>query len=253
MRTPDWQTPDGRVKLWCADCIDILLALPKVDCVVTDPPYGVGFSGKRAKQRNGDTLKAASGYIGYDDTTDNVRMKVVPAIVLAITLAKRAAITPGTRCMFMYPTPKDVGCFYSAAGTGLGPWGFVCSQPILYYGTCPHNHRGAKPNSMGQSYPNDANATGHPCSKPLPIALWLVERASLDGETILDPFMGSGTTGVACVRLGRQFLGIERDPKYFDIAVRRISREIEQGVLAFPEPERFEAAELFPATPPGPT
>lgn len=62
----------------------------------------------------------------------------------------------------------------------------------------------------------------HPTQKPLALMRWCVERANSKDETILDPFMGSGTTGVAAVQMGRQFIGIEREPKYFDIACKRI-------------------------------
>ena len=76
---------------------------------------------------------------------------------------------------------------------------------------------------------------------------WLVERASLAGHVILDPFMGSGTTGVACARLGRRFIGIEIEPKYFDIACKRISDAYKQDDLFIkqPEPEARDAAKLL--------
>ena len=66
------------------------------------------------------------------------------------------------------------------------------------------------------------NSIDHPCPKPLAWMLWLVTRGSLPGHLVIDPFMGSGTTGVACVKLGRRFIGIEIYPHYFDIACRRI-------------------------------
>ena len=72
---------------------------------------------------------------------------------------------------------------------------------------------------------------------------WCVKQAG-DPETILDPFMGSGTTGVACARLGRKFIGIEIEPKYFDIACKRIAREYEQLKLFPPEEKKIEARQL---------
>ena len=71
----------------------------------------------------------------------------------------------------------------------------------------------------------------HPCPKPESFMRWMVGKASLPDETVLDPFMGSGTTGVACMNLGRSFIGIEREPKYFDIACRRIEDAQRQGRL----------------------
>ena len=227
----------GDATLYLGDCLEILPTLGKVDAVVTDPPYGVGFTGKVAVQRGGGTVKGSGGYESFDDTEENVISRVIPAIAHAIGIAQRAAVTPGTRNCFAYPKPTDIGCFFSAAGTGVGRWGFTCSQPILFYGADPflEDRRGSRANSLGQSYPNDANATGHPCAKPLPQMLWLVERTSRAGETILDPFMGSGTTGVACAKLGRKFIGIEIEPRYFDIACRRIEEAYRQPRL-FAEP-----------------
>lgn len=229
----------GEAVLYLGDCLEVLTTLGKVDAVITDPPYGVELSGKRAKQRCGGVKAFADGYASFEDSEENVKTAIVPRVADAIQLAQRAAVTPGTRCMFFYPRPVDIGCFFSAAGTGMSPWGFTCSQPILYYGTCPflEDGKGGRANSCGQVYPNDANETGHPCAKPLPMMKWLVGRASREAETILDPFMGSGTTGVACAQLGRKFIGIEIEPKYFDIACERIDNAYRQARL-FPEPVR---------------
>jgi site-specific DNA-methyltransferase (adenine-specific) len=75
----------------------------------------------------------------------------------------------------------------------------------------------------------------HPTMKPLAVMLWCIEQAG-NPQTILDPFMGSGTTGVACAQLGRTFIGIERERKYFDIACSRIERAQAQGQMFPPEP-----------------
>jgi site-specific DNA-methyltransferase (adenine-specific)/modification methylase len=75
----------------------------------------------------------------------------------------------------------------------------------------------------------------HPTQKPMPIMAWCIEQAG-NPESILDPFMGSGTTGVAAIQLGRKFIGIEREPKYFDIACQRIEQAVAQGHLFTPEP-----------------
>ncbi len=75
----------------------------------------------------------------------------------------------------------------------------------------------------------------HPTQKPFPVMEWCIERAGKI-SSVLDPFMGSGTTGVACARMGLQFVGIERERKYFDIACERIARAQAQGQLLPPEP-----------------
>ena len=76
---------------------------------------------------------------------------------------------------------------------------------------------------------------GHPSPKPVVVMDWLVREVSREGDTILDPFMGSGTTGVACVKLGRKFIGIEIDEGYFDIACSRIEK-------AYAQPDFFVSA-----------
>jgi site-specific DNA-methyltransferase (adenine-specific) len=213
-------------QLYHGDCLDILrnMRSKSVDTVITDTPYGVGLSAKRAKQRGGGVSVRAGSYC-FDDTPEYIERVVIPAIKECRRIANAVVVTPGTRNLWLYPPADDMGVFYSAAGTGMGRWGFTCSQPILYYGKDPYlaNRLGSRPNSCGQTYPNDANKIDHPCAKPIRMMLWLVNRASLEGMTVLDPFMGSGTTGVACVQTGRNFIGIELDRKYFEIAEKRIA------------------------------
>ena len=224
----------GDATLYHGDCMDILPKLDRVDAVVTDPPYGVGFTGKISVQRGGGTKKNAGGYESYEDNEENIIKVVIPVIQWCVDNSRRVAVTPGTRHAFKYPNPADIGCFFSAAGTGVGRWGFTCSQPILFYGKCPYleNRMGSRANSLGQTYPNDANGYDHPCVKPLPQIMWLVNRASHETDIVVDPFMGSGTTGVACANLGRKFIGIEIEQKYFDIACERIEAAYAQGRLA---------------------
>jgi len=246
----------GNIRLYCGDCLDILPAfdpqiiqaardkLPltweelhglscpppaiRIDSVIMDPPYGVGLSAKRAKQRGGGVTVREGSY-GFDDTPEYITAVVLPAVAMSRTIAEAVVLTPGIRNLWLYPPADDVGCFYSAAGTGMGRWGFTCMHPILYYGKDPYLAKclGSRANSCGQTYPNDANQQAHPCAKPIRMFQWLVLRSSLVGMTVCDPFMGSGTTGVACVRTGRKFIGIELDPGYFAIARKRIQTEID--------------------------
>lgn len=233
---------DG-IRIYHGDCRD---ALPiACDSVVTDPPYGVGLTGKLARTRNtaGDGV-FRPGHYAFEDSAGYVAAVVVPVINQCRSFAKVVVVTPGTRNLWLYPPADDVGCFYSASGTGRGRWGFTCSQPILFYGPDPYLAAcmGARPNSLGQTYPNDANKVGHPCAKPLPMWRWLVARASLQGGTILDPFMGSGTTLVAAKQLGNKAIGIEIEERYCEIAATRLS----QGAL----PMEFSAAAPRSTIPP---
>lgn len=212
--------------------MEILPSLSSVDAVITDPPYGVGLEAKRAKQRGGGTTIREGNY-SHEDTPEYIERIVIPAIEECRKRARSVAVTPGVRNMWKYPQPDDLGSFFSAAGTGMSKWGFTCTQPILYYGKDPYlaEGKGSRPNSCGQTYPNDANKFDHPCVKPIRMMKWLVNRASLEGFTVLDPFMGSGTTGVACMDLRRKFIGIEIERKYFDIACKRIEQAQRQMCL----------------------
>jgi DNA modification methylase len=214
--------------LYLGDCREILPSLDNIDALVTDPPYGVGFVGKVTKDTNNRYQKQI--YIDDDETW---RETVLPGIKLALSVAKRGLIFCGTRKLQDYPTPKDIGGICTPNGAGRSSWGFGCYHPVLYYGSPPQI--GARATMIVSYHPGmhvtGENNNAHPCPKPIAFMEWAVNRATLDGETILDPFMGSGTTGVAAVKLGRKFIGIEIDPKYFDIACRRIDAALDQPDL----------------------
>jgi site-specific DNA-methyltransferase (adenine-specific) len=217
------------VELYLGDCREILPTLGKVDAVVTDPPYGIGLE-----------------YGIFDDTEENVKALVGMFVPWAIQNAKRTLITSGNQCQHLYPRPKWTLAWVTPAGAGSGPWGFSCWQPILAYGSCPYLASGKGRRSDIFVHTEASEKNGHPCPKPINFMNKLVERASLVGQTILDPFTGSGTTGVAAVNLGRKFIGIEIEPKYFDIACKRI-----QAALDAPDffvektaPPKQEALEL---------
>jgi len=229
---------DGRVQLYLGDCREILPMLGKVDAVVTDPPYGVNFAGKRTK----DYPTAEAGYAYYEDSPENIDAVILPIIAACRRLASRVVLTPGIRNLSSYPKSDHVGAIYYPAGAGMNSWGFTCWQPILYYGKDPYGGSGSRPDSFESSEAAEKN--GHPCPKPIGQMRKMVARASLPNETILDPFMGSGTTGVAAVKLGRRFIGIEIEPKYFDIACRRIEEATRQPDM-FVEPPVAPVQEIM--------
>jgi len=223
----------GDCRLILGDCRDVLPTLGKVDAVVTDPPYGVNLTAKVTKH---NTITASHN---YEDTPEHVLPMVKHAIALALDIAPCAVVTPGNRLLQDYPKAKSIGTIFAANGAGIDSWGFTGNNPILYFGSCPYLRKGlgSRPNSFYSAHPGmhvtGENKTDHPCPKPIAWMEWLVNRASpFQGETILDPFMGSGTTGVACVQLGRKFIGIEIDEGYFDIACKRIE-------AAYKEPDFF--------------
>jgi len=211
--TPTWSK--NGVTLYCADCRDVLPTLGKVDAVVTDPPYGLGVN-----------------YESFDDTLGNVQELTIQWIPEAKEIANRIIVTCGLLNIGRYPQPDWIMAWFFPGAGPSGPWGFMGWQPILCYGPDPYLAAGLgrRPDTvMISAYAR--NETSHPCPKPVKIMDWIIERTSFSTHTILDPFMGSGTTGVASVRLGRKFIGIEIEPKYFEIAVRRIEAAFDETSL----------------------
>jgi site-specific DNA-methyltransferase (adenine-specific)/modification methylase len=187
----------GDATLYLGDCREILPTLPKVDAVITDPPYGIGFAAQPTKWQR----RAGKVPEGWDDATSEV-VASLPAIAPAIIWGGNYYDLPQSRgwlSWFKPDAPPSMGHF-ELAWTSLDRTARQLSV------------------SIGETNPE---RVGHPTQKPLRLMEWCLGFLP-DAQTILDPFMGSGTTGVACMNLGRSFIGIEREPKYFDIACRRI-------------------------------
>ncbi len=215
----------GNATLYCGDCIDILQDIESCDVVVTDPPYGLGeVSGTTSKARN------RNGYSVYDDTEANLVSCIIPRAMEALSLSGGIGlITPGAKCLQLWPRASTIGGFYQPAAVGMTPWGFAGFNPVLFYGKDPRAGRGQ--NSTMTVLTEKASTDLHPCAKPIGAMKWMVKKGSLEGQTVLDPFMGSGTTGIAAVQSGRKFIGIEIDPDYFQIACKRIEDAQRQGDL----------------------
>ncbi len=222
----------GDCVLYRADCLDVLPLLSSVDATIVDPPYGINGSISNSRARKGKQSKGRYGD-SFEDTPENIVKCIVPAIKKAILLSERAAVTPGSQNLWEYPKPKHVGSFQYPASDTISCWGRMAWQPILYYGKDPWPGT-LKLDSRLNCTDSERNVD-HPCPKPLKQWSWLVARASLPQETVLDPFMGSGTTGVACVNLNRKFIGIELDQKYFDIACKRIEDAVSRPRFDLPE------------------
>jgi DNA modification methylase len=209
------------ITIYHGDCREILPSL-SADALCTDPPYGVNFKGSATKH----STKSGEGYTQVDDTPEFVESVVIPAINMALSICTRGIVTPGIRNARMYPTPAGEGIIYYPSGANRGPWGFVMHQPLFYYGKCPYlaKGKGSRPTSFSTTEAAEAN--GHPCPKPIGQATWMVRRISMEGDTILDPFMGSGTTLVAAQGIYRKAIGIEIEEKYCEIAAHRLRQEV---------------------------
>ena len=201
----------GDATLYLGDCLEIMPTLGKFDAVVTDPPYGLG-----EKLRGGISGMMGGCFnemvdAGWDVKPDDYTLQMV-----------------------------------SSAGTDFIVWGgnyfcksFEQSPCVLIWdkinGTNPMADceiaftsfdKGSRMFSR-HHFSKGCGGKEHPTQKPLPVMLWCLSFLS-HARTILDPFMGSGTTGVACVKLGRKFVGIEIEPKYFEIACKRIQAAYDQ-------------------------
>jgi site-specific DNA-methyltransferase (adenine-specific) len=221
---------DG-ITIYHGDCREVLPRLSAVDCAITDPPYGVGLVTKTSDFRGskffdaGESIKAS---VLYRDDPEHVSTLIGEVMPLLLAIADRVVVFSGTRMLFRYPEPAAIGAVFTPNGAGRSSWGFQCSHPILYYGKDPYlaDGKGSRPNGFRTEQPN-TEGWDHPCPKPLPWMKWAVNRASREGEMILDPFCGSGTTLRAAKDLGRRAIGIEIEERYCEIAAERMS----QGVL----------------------
>ena len=213
--------PNAEAVLHCGDCREILDVedLGKVDAVVTDPPYGVNFE-----------------YNTYDDTEENwydlmdyvvPRLReIAPFVVMPVASIDRLG------WWYQNHTPSWVVIWYRGSTGARSRVGFNMYEPHLVWGMPPKQMT-----DLFQVSPSIAQkeVDGHPCPKPIEYAEWLVTRASPVNGVVLDPFMGSGTTGVACARTRRRFIGIEMDPVYFEISAKRIADAYSQTFLFSPE------------------
>ena len=205
------------ITIYHGDCREVLPGMPKVDLVLTDPPYGINGG---ALQRMGRNKGSYAG--GFQDTPQYIRDVVVPIVLSLIESVPCVVVTPGNRCLSSYPQPKSFGVFYQPAAVGIQPFGNLDAQPIFYYGTAGGGRRG-KPCSFVLTEAPEKN--GHPCVKPYCAWKRLMASVSLEGMTVLDPFMGSGTTLRAAKDLGRKAIGIEIEERYCEIAAKRIATD----------------------------
>lgn len=210
----------GDATLYLGDCREILPTLPKVDAVITDPPYGVYLGDHAASTDFSKKHLNKAGYISYDDTPENFSTIVVPALKAAINKAARSMVFGVPPGIWQLPAPACLGGVFISSGCGRTAWGFTCLVHCLMYGAAAQINKGCMPSSIADN--SIAEKDGHPVQKPIRWMNWAVNLGSSADDMVLDPFMGSGTTGVACMNLGRKFIGIEIEERYFNIACERI-------------------------------
>ena len=194
------------------DCLPELRRMKtgSVDLVLTDPPYGIG---------HGTARSDSSIFRWFAPKPWDNAIPSAECFRELLRVGKRHIIWGGN--YFAHVLPPSNGWLVWYKKDGLPSLQF--SDCELAWTSC-----GTKPkvfNCRHHGYVKDSKETPvpHPTQKPLEVIKWCLELHSKPGDTVLDPFMGSGTTGVACVLLGRKFIGIERDPEYMRMATRRIA------------------------------
>ena len=172
--------------------------------VITDPPYGVGLD-----------------YGGFVDSVEYVQSIIPPLIEMSNRIADVLLFPSGQyeieKWIFQNYPPRWRICWYKGAQSTASVIGFSDWEMIFVYGNNIYNF--AHDYFFAKTAPAD---NGHPCPKSVAWARWLVEKFTNPGDTVIDPFMGSGTTGVACMELGRKFIGIDQSEKFCKIAENRI-------------------------------
>lgn len=206
----------GRATLYLGDCRDILPTLEPVDLVCTDPPYGIGEAGGNAMKRQrqiGGKSKALADQRAYDALNWD-SAPIDQQLMAAVRNAGRWQIIfggnyydcPAAKCWLIWDKVNGDNDFADCE---------------LAWTNLPKAVRLIRYMWNGMLREKGAQRGDHPTQKPLEVMKWCIGHAP-QSETVLDPFMGSGTTGVAAIQMGKAFIGIEREERYFEAACRRI-------------------------------
>jgi len=229
------ETQIGSCRLIHGDCLSVMPSLDVVDHIITDPPYEeimhANFSGLKKLRNDGEGREVNDlGFSSIDSIRDQVSHEFrnlskgwVMAFCTSEGVAKwRDAIeATGMKykraCVWVKP---DAAPQFNGQGPALGHEMLVTA----WNGKGHSKWNGGGKRGVFSHNTNQPDRDGtHPTEKPLPLMMELLHLFTNEGDTILDPFMGSGTTGLACMKLGRRFIGIEKDDKFYDLAVRRIA------------------------------
>jgi site-specific DNA-methyltransferase (adenine-specific) len=194
------------------DCLSILPTLPSksVSCIITDPPYGIDLDyGLTYQDTFENWQKTISGFL-----PEALRVSAGPVLLSTSKLEAE-------QFLFKNYPPIWRLCWYKGATTTRSPIGFKDWESVFVYGDMcgkqTHDYFAVVPTNIRKEIP------GHPCPKPIGWAKWLISHFTRIGDTILDPFAGSGTTCLAALQLNRNFIGIEINPDYCKIANKRIA------------------------------
>lgn len=227
----------GLCRLILGDCCEVLPLLDRVDVIISDPPYGddATHSGhlSKIKLKNQAPARQELGFHGITESqcvvmaTDWVNKAERWVVFTAEWKFMHALDDAGVLVRFGIWRKPDGAPQFTGDRPGTG-WEAVaiCHRP----GKKVWNGGGGH---AFWSFPKGENKSGHPTGKPLGLFIRFVKEFSDAGDIVLDPYMGSGTTGVACIKTGRRFIGIENDPDHFDPACARIHKAWNENKMAF--------------------
>jgi hypothetical protein len=206
------------VTLYLGDCREIMPTLPKADAVVTDPAYGVNAARDRNSEKWGWRDYAEPGWDKERTPPDLVAMAAAAGAHAVVWGGNyfTDALAPSSKWLIWDKGQSD----FSLADVEMAWCSFSGAARRLMY-----------PRALALQ-----DGKEHPTQKPVAVMKWCIERIPEPARLILDPFMGSGTTGVAAVQLGRLFMGIERVPAFFDVACRRVAEATRQADLFIEKP-----------------
>ena len=208
------------------DCLELMKDIPdnSIDLILTDPPYGIDFQSNYRKSKFGKIKNDCSVNSAWLDEAKRVLKDTG-----AIYCFTRWDVYPEWLEQFnsRFKVKNCIVWFKRGGGLGDLKKGYIYNHEFVIY--CPEkNHRlnGKRRNDVFE-FSKDAPTTYvHPTQKPVDLLREIIERSSNVGDTVLDCFMGSGSTGVACVNAGRRFIGMELDEKYFESAKQRIESAV---------------------------
>lgn len=237
----------GDCTLYLGDCREIMRALPHgcFDACITDPPYLMGSAstrqGKGVKSRLGDWSNAAvwySAWIGavWERLADPGSLWVC---------GNWRSMPSLTMAMDEVQTNISSVVVWDKEWIGVGPLDGLRQRYELVFQAGKGSFRvedRAEPDIWPVTWASQ-RPSGHDAEKPVDLMYRAVRVAN--AKTVLDPFMGSGTTGVACAKLGRRFIGIEIEPKYFEMAFRRIEAQAKAPDLFVAPPAKAEQLSLL--------
>lgn len=243
----------GDATLYLGDCLEVMASLDPVDHVISDPPYedelhqAIG----RIRRNDGRAMIDDLGFAGINSRRSEVAsacVNVSRGWTILFTLAEgvrawrddlqSAGAKWDTTLAWIKP---DASPRFNGQGAARG---FECAV-TCWCGPGYRKWNGGGRRGVFVHCVNTNRQGEHPTEKPIPLMMDLVNLYSNPGQTILDPFCGSGATGVACARLGRRFIGIELEQKYFDLSCRRIEQAYKQPDLFVAAPQTASKQEAF--------